>query len=95
MKNLNPESEIYPLIKALYFFSNNQYQSALASLQDVNIAEYEALKLLLIADCQYELLADKRDYKPVLEAYQQAIDKSPDEQNKLIVNNRIKFIKYQ
>jgi tetratricopeptide (TPR) repeat protein len=94
MENLNPESEIYPLIKALYFFSKKQYQSALTSLQKLNSKDYEALKLLLIADCRYELLADKRDYKPVLEAYQQAIDKSPDEQNKLIINNRIKFIKY-
>ncbi|MGE4287544.1 MAG: hypothetical protein AB7E36_02555 [Salinivirgaceae bacterium] len=94
MEKLNPESEIYPLIKALYFFSKKQYQSALTSLQNVNTTDYEALKLLLIADCQYELLADKRDYKTVLKAYQQAIDNSPDEQNKLIINNRIKFIKY-
>jgi tetratricopeptide (TPR) repeat protein len=94
MENINPESEIYPLIKALYFFSKKQYQSALTSLQTVNTTDYEALKLLLIADCRYELLPDKRNYKLVLEAYQQAIDKSPNEQNKLIVNNRIKFIKY-
>lgn len=93
--SFKPASEIYPLIKGLYFFSKKQYQNALASFQQVNLPEYETLKLLLIADCHYELLPNKRDYKKVLTYYQQAIDKDASELNQLIINNRIKFIKYQ
>jgi len=94
MNNSSEGLRISPLIKGLYYFSQNQYVQAIMHLEKVSGEEYQFLKLLLLSDCHYELLQNKKNYKSILAAYQLAMDCTDDEQSKLIVHNRIKFIKY-
>lgn len=86
--------DINNLIKGLYFFSENQYLQAITHLKKVEDDGYLFLKQLLIADCQYEMLHDKKNYKSIMGGYQVAMDATNHEQNKSIINNRIKYIKY-
>lgn len=90
----NNSLDINNLINGLYYFSKNQYSKATAYLEKIGNEEYTFLKLLLIADCKYELLQDKKNYKFIIGVYQIAMDNTNDEQNKSIINNRIKYIKY-
>ena len=95
IKNCDNSLDINNLIKGLYYFSKNEYSQAIIHLEKLGNEEYSFLKLLLIADCKYELLHDKQNYKSIIGVYQIAMDNTNDEQNKSIVNNRIKYIKYQ
>jgi len=92
--NCDTTLEINNFIKGLYHFSNMQYSIALTYFEKKGNRDFEFWKQLLIADCKYELLNDKKKYKPVLELYQKALDMSNDPINKGIVNNRIKYLKY-
>lgn len=94
IKNCDNSSDINSLIKGLYYFSQNQYSQAIVYLEMPGNEEYKFLKLLLIADCKYELLHDKKNYKSIIGAYQNAMDNTDNDQNKSIINNRIKYIKY-
>jgi predicted negative regulator of RcsB-dependent stress response len=87
--------DINNLIKGLYYFSKKQYNQAIAHLEKFKNKEYRFLQLLIIADCKYEMLQDKKNYKTIISAYQIALDCTDNEQNKTIINNRIKYIKYQ
>ena len=87
--------EINSLIKGLYYFSQNQYQMAISNLEHYKSIQYGFLKLLLIADCKYELLANKNDYINILSAYQTAFDFTDLQFEKTIVSNRMKYIKYR
>lgn len=95
IQNCNDTLSIYPLMKGLYYLSGKQYAEAISALEKVENREYTFLKLVLIADCRYELLSDQHNYKAVIGAYQQASDSTQDELCKSIVANRIKFIKYR
>jgi len=95
ISNCDTSLDINNLIKGLYFFSKYEYSQALPYFENFRKEEYKFLKLLLIADCKYELLQDKTNYKSVMSAYQSAFDSADKEQNKLIINNRIKYIKYR
>lgn len=86
--------DINNLIKGLYYFSKNQYAQAIVRLEKLDNDEYTFLKLLLIADCKYELLQNKHNYKSIIEYYQIAMDCTNNGQNKSIINKRIKYIKY-
>jgi len=86
--------EINKLIKALYYLSQNNYETAISYLEKFEMEDFRFLKFLLIADCYYELLPDKRNYKTIMDYYQKAMDSTEDEQNKSMIDNRIKFIKY-
>ncbi|MDO9614951.1 MAG: hypothetical protein Q7J86_10580 [Bacteroidota bacterium] len=88
-------SDIYHLINGLYYFSKNQYSKAIDHLEKFENEEYAFLKLLLIADCKYELLRDKKNYQLIIGEYQLAMDHTENEQNKSMINNRIKYIKYR
>ncbi len=94
ISNCDNTLDINNLIKGLYYFSKNQYSQAIAYLEKFGDEEYVFLKLLLIADCNYELLQDKKNYKSILGVYQIALDNTNNEQNTSIINNRIKYIKY-
>lgn len=95
IKNCDNSLDINNLINGLYYFSKNQYSQAITHLEKLENSEYRFLQLLIIADCRYEMLQDKRNYKTIIEAYQVALDCTDNEQNRAIINNRIKFIKYQ
>lgn len=94
INRLNPESPIFNLIKGLYFFSDSKYDNAIQSLKEYHGKEFEFLKLLLIADCWYEILPDKKDHQVAIKAYQQALDCTNDGVYKTLIQNRIKFLKY-
>lgn len=95
MQTCNEKLSIYPLMRGLYHLSLKQYSEAISTLEKVENSEYTFLKLLLIADCRYELSGDHHNYKAVIGAYQLASDSTQDELCKSIVANRIKFIKYR
>jgi len=95
MQTCDESLSIYPLIRGLYLFSMEQYSDAITALEQVTNSDYTFIKLLLLADCRYELLVDQHNYKAVIGAYQLASDSTRDELNKAIVANRIKFIKYR
>lgn len=94
IQNCDHSLDINNLIKGLHFFSTNDYSQAIDHLEKFENEEYLFLKQLLIADCQYELLHNKKNYKSIMGAYQMAMDSTNYEQNKSIVSNRIKYIKY-
>jgi tetratricopeptide (TPR) repeat protein len=93
--NHDTSIEINTLIRALYHFSKKQYSQSLSYLEKFENKKYSFLKLLLIADGNYELLSDKKNYKPVIELYQEALDNANIEQHKVLIINRIKYIKYK
>lgn len=87
--------QINLLVNGLYYLSEKKYSKAIEFLNQYESSEYEFLKYLLIADCKYELLTIKRDYKNIIKDYQIALDIANDDKTKALVNNRIKFIKYR
>jgi hypothetical protein len=93
MKELLNRPENY-LIKGLYFFSKKQYTSALSYLELINNKEFDFLKYLLIADCKYEIAIASKNGKPNVEIFQTAMDNSNNHLEKLIINNRVKHLKY-
>lgn len=93
--NCDDSKEINYLIKGLYFFSKGDYLQAMGCLEHIRAKDHEFLKYLLIADCKFELLINKSNFKSVIQAYQTALDIADNEQDKSIVNNRIKYIKYR
>jgi tetratricopeptide (TPR) repeat protein len=95
IKNCDYSLGINHLIKGLYYFSKKQYNEAIAHLEKIENSEYRFIQLLMIADCRYEMLRDKKNYKTIIGAYQIALDCTDNDQNKAIINNRIKYIKYQ
>ena len=95
IRNCDSSLDINNLIKGLYYISKNKYSQAIVHLEKHNNEEYSFLKQLLIADCKYELLQDKNNYKSIIGLYQVAMDNTGNEQTKSIINNRIKYIKYQ
>lgn len=92
--NCDNSLDINNLIKGLYYFSKKQYSRAIVYLEMPGNEDYKFFKLLLIADCKYEMLQDKKNYKSIIGVYQIAMDNTDNEQNKSIINNRIKYIKY-
>jgi len=94
IKNCDNSLDINHLINGLYDFSNNRYSQAIFHLEKLENKEYRFLQLLMIADCQFELLPDKKNYKSIIGSYQAAMDCTDNEQYKTITNNRIKYIKY-
>lgn len=94
VRNCDNSLDINHLIKGLYYFSKKQYDQAIVHLEKYENTGFRFLQLLLIADCKFEMLQDKKNYKTIIGAYQSAYDCSDDEQNKTIINNRIKYIKY-
>ncbi len=95
IKNCDNSLDINNLLKGLYYFSKNQYNQAIIHLEKLENKKYRFLQLLIIADCRYEMLPDKKNFKTIIGAYQIALDCTDNEQNKAIINNRIKYIKYQ
>jgi hypothetical protein len=95
INNCDNTLDINNLIKGLYYFSKKQYSQAIANLERLENTEYKFLQLLMIADCKYEMLQDKKNVKTIIGAYQIAMDCAYNEQNKSIINNRIKYIKYR
>jgi len=95
IENQNNRLEKNELIKGLYYFSRKQYSNALIHFEKINNDEYAFLKYLLIADCKYELNYGSKDAKNSIELYQPAMDKSNNELEKLIINNRVKYIRYK
>ena len=93
--NYDPCLKINTLIVAMYHFSKKQYSQSLAYLATFDDKKYNFLKLLLIADCNYELLYSENNKNPVVKLYQNALDMAETEQFRALVNNRIKFIKYR
>lgn len=87
--------EVNELLNGLFHFYRNDFSEALSYLENYNNVNHYFLRYLLIADCKYELLSDKKNYKSVLNAYQLAHDVTSNKQNQAIVNNRIKLIKYR
>lgn len=87
--------DINHLLKALYWFSKKQYSEAILSLEKYTGEEHRFLALLLIADCQYEMLPDKTKYNTILDEYQVALDSTDNPTFKAVIRDRIKYIKYQ
>lgn len=92
--NCDTALHINNLIKGLYYFSQKNYSLSLFYLNNFENKNYNFLKQLLIADCFFELLADKKDYKLILNYYQSALDITASETYKILIHNRIKYIKY-
>ena len=95
MESVSTQHELVDLLKGLYFFSHEQYTSALSHLERVNNLEFEFLKSLLIADCKYELGVKANHGKPGVEIYQSVMDNAHNIFEKLLVNNRVKYVRYQ
>lgn len=95
VNNCDNSLDINNLIKGLYYFSEKRYNQAIALLEKLENKEYRFLQLLMIADCRYEMLRDKQSYKTIIGSYQVALDCTNNEQDKAIIKNRIKYIKYQ
>jgi hypothetical protein len=83
------------LIFGLYYFGLERYKEALDYFEFYKGIEYNFLKHLLIADCNFELSNYDENINNILKSYQKALDVTTNEQEKLIVNNRIKNIKYR
>ncbi|NLK91893.1 MAG: hypothetical protein GX273_01980 [Bacteroidales bacterium] len=95
INNCDNSLDINNLIKGLYYFSKKQYNQAIVHVEKVENKKYRFLQLLITADCNYEMLEDKKNYKTIIGAYQVALDCTDNKQYKTIINNRIKYIKYQ
>lgn len=95
INNCDNSLDINNLLIGLYYFSKKQYNQAIVHLEKIENKENRFLQLLIKADCKYEMLQDKKKYKTIIGAYQDALDCTDNEQNKAIINNRIKYIKYQ
>jgi hypothetical protein len=93
--NCDTSLNINYLIKGLFYFSQQNYSQSINYLKQFNGDEYIFLKNLLIADCKYELLTDKGNYQFAIEIYQVVLDGTDNQQNKRIVNNRIRYIRYR
>ncbi len=91
----NKSNDIELLIHGLFCFSNNQYYQSIKYLEKIENMQFAFLRSLLIADCRYETLVDKKNYNSILQFYQISLDLARTEQQKLIIKNRIKFIKYR
>ncbi|MEZ5105010.1 MAG: hypothetical protein R2757_10980 [Draconibacterium sp.] len=83
------------LISGLYHFSNKEYSRSVIYLEKVQDAKFAFLRSLLVADCNYEMLVDKKNYNSILQFYQISLDLARTEQQKSIIKNRIRFIKYR
>lgn len=88
-------TDINLLLCGLYYFSKMDYFKSLSYIEKFENKKYEFLKYLIIADCKYELHDNKKNYSSIISAYQVAFDITGLEQNKTIVKNRIKYIKYK
>lgn len=88
--------EIHQLFRALYHLSLEQYTLTIDYLGKVESQEYRFLKSLLLADCRYEVMVFEGniDYQAILSAYQTAMDNASNEQQTVLVKNRIKYIRY-
>jgi hypothetical protein len=94
LANCDTTLHINNLIKGLYYFSQKNYSQSLFYLNRFEDKRYNFLKQLLIADCFFELLADKKDYRLIINYYQSALDMTASETYKELIHNRIKYIKY-
>ncbi len=87
-----------------YYFSSgllemykHKYDSAIRNFDSNKNESIEFLCELLKVDCQYELslINNNVDINNYIEKYQQIIDKyNPDQVYKKIINNRIRFVRY-
>ena len=75
----------------------HKYDSAIRNFDSNKNESIEFLCELLKVDCQYELslINNNVDINNYIEKYQQIIDKyNPDQVYKKIINNRIRFVRY-
>ena len=95
ISSCNKSEDIGLLLNGLYYFSEKAYSQSIVYLEEIHDVKFSFLRSLLIADSKYELLEDKKDYKSILPFYQISLDQAQSEQQKSIIKNRIKFIKYR
>ena len=91
------ETQDFYLAKVLYYVSKTEYKEAANYLRKINEEQYPVLRELLFIDLSYELSKNSRStiYKQYLQAYQELIDKYPDnEYLKKIVALRTRYIRY-
>lgn len=93
--NCDKSKDVGLLLNGLYYFSEKEYSQSIRYLEKIQDVKFTFLKSLLIADCNYELLEDKKDYKSILQFYQISLDLAKTEQQKSIIKNRMKFIRYR
>jgi len=93
IQNCNQTENVNNLIAGLYWLSKNNYEKAHSFLLNMEIEKHNFLQLLLIADCEYEL--NRTAKQNAIISYQKAYDIATNENERQIIRNRIKFIKYQ
>lgn len=86
--------EVNGLIKGLYYLSKEHYLLAMKYFEKMDGEKHCFLRLVLIADCRFELMQDRNERKSVIAAYQRAMDVASDRQERDFVQNRMKYIRY-
>lgn len=90
------EQEDLKLSWALYYFFAGDYYKSRNTLNDMQGDGYKCIKLLLAADCEYEIAYRKRlvVYADILPRYQQAMDCDGRQLWKQLFHMRAKYARY-
>ena len=95
LSKVKSSSPSYPLCQGLYYLGKEDYASALANFNNYKEPENQCLCKLLITDCHYELAKPYADVKKLIQEYQQALDCSNTEITRVVIQYRIKYLKYE
>jgi tetratricopeptide (TPR) repeat protein len=88
------DTGVYALVYGLYYMNKGKYANALTWFDKYKSGKYKSLVMLLIADCKYECLEDKKKYDDIMPYYQQALDFTSDSLYQDIIKNRFRFVRY-
>ena len=81
---------------ALNYFIQEEYENTKDILSNIDDDKYMCVKLLLIADCDYEISRNTSniDYSSMLKRYQDALNCSNEPTWAKLIQTRMKFVRY-
>jgi len=95
LQTANKHDPSFPLCNGLCYLKYKDYPNALANFNNYKGETHKCLCQLLIIDCQYELSRPNADIKKLLGEYQKALDCSNTEINRIVIQQRIKYLRYE
>ena len=97
LKTGNLDGDLALLVEGCRYFAQSDYEKALELFNSGSGDQYVFLKLLLKADCCYQIQkanAQGNEWLEVFRAYQHAYDRATDNHEKQLIKNRIKQTRY-